>query len=64
MSQSPPLSLCRVSLAKCNHLIFALLISCVHVISLSLSSGDVDGGYLWEVQTPHGWTPYWDPSQV
>jgi hypothetical protein len=36
MSQSPPLSPCRASLAKRSHLIFALLISCVHVISLSL----------------------------
>jgi hypothetical protein len=33
-------------------------------LSLSLSSDDADGGYQWEVQTPDGWTLYWDPSQV
>jgi hypothetical protein len=25
--------------------------------SFSLPSGDAEGGYQWEVQTPDGWTP-------
>jgi hypothetical protein len=29
-----------------------------------LPSGDADGGYHWVVQTPDGWTPYWDPPQA
>jgi hypothetical protein len=30
---------------------------------LPSSSGDVDEGYQWEIQTDEGWVPYWD-SQV
>jgi hypothetical protein len=29
-------------------------------VSFSLPSGDAEGGYQWEVQTPDGWTPYWE----
>jgi hypothetical protein len=28
--------------------------------SFSLPSGDDEGGYQWEVQTPDGWTLYWE----
>jgi hypothetical protein len=28
--------------------------------SFCLPSNDVEGGYQWEVQTPNGWTPYWE----
>jgi hypothetical protein len=30
---------------------------------LSLSSGDADEGWQWEIQTDEGWISYWD-SQV
>jgi hypothetical protein len=28
--------------------------------TFSFLSGDAEGGYQWEVQTPDGWTPYWE----
>jgi hypothetical protein len=28
--------------------------------NLSLSSGDVNEGCQWEIQTDEGWVPYWD----
>jgi hypothetical protein len=27
--------------------------------SFSFPSGDAEGGYQWEVQTPDDWTSYW-----
>jgi hypothetical protein len=31
-------------------------------VSFSLPSGDAEGSYQWKVQTPDGWTPYWEAS--
>jgi hypothetical protein len=32
--------------------------------SFSLPSGDADGGYQWEVQTPNSWAPYWEAPKA
>jgi hypothetical protein len=29
--------------------------------NLLFSSGDVDEGWQWEIQTDEGWVYYWDP---
>jgi hypothetical protein len=50
-----------LSLAEHSHSIFALIVSllCAGEDLLS-SSGDVDEGCQWEVQTDEGWDLYWD----
>jgi hypothetical protein len=30
--------------------------------NFSLPSGDTEGVYQWEVQTPNGWASYWEAS--
>jgi hypothetical protein len=32
--------------------------------SFSFPFGDVEGDYQWEVQTPNGWTPYWEAPKA
>jgi hypothetical protein len=39
---------------------FVVLVHLCAGEDLPLSSGDVDDGCQWEIQTDEGWVPYWD----
>jgi hypothetical protein len=41
-------------------LLRSYLVELLYAGSFSLLSGDSEGSYQWEVQTPDGWTPYWE----
>jgi hypothetical protein len=50
----------QISLAERSRLSFAL----VYLLCVGEDlppSGDADESWQWEVQTPVGWVPYWDP---
>jgi hypothetical protein len=42
----------------------ALLCHFLFVGFLLFTSGDADGGCLWELRVSEKWIPYWSPSEA
>jgi hypothetical protein len=48
----------QISLAKCSHSSFTLVVSLLCAGEDLPPSNDVDEGFQWEVQTDESWIPY------